>query len=482
MGKNTGFMEYKRGSVEKASVEERLKNYKEFEKPFPEKEATIQAARCMDCGIPFCHGDTGCPVDNLIPEFNDLVYHGKWEEAFENLQKTNNFPEFTGRLCPAPCESACTLGLIDKPVMIKTLEKTIIEKAYSAKIVKPQKPRNKTGKKIAVIGSGPAGLASAQQLARAGHKVVVYEKNDRIGGLLRYGIPDFKMEKSVIDRRLDQLKAEGVEFKTGINVGVDKSAKEILHEYDAMILAMGSEHPRDLPVPGRELQGVHFAMDYLVQQNKANAGDKIPQNIKIDAKGKDVIVIGGGDTGSDCVGTANRQGAKSIIQIEIFPEPPVARPLSTPWPLYPRILQISTSHEEGVVRKWSINTSGFKGKDGVLTSITGYEVKMEESGKFEKIPGSEFEWPADLVFLAMGFVHPVREGLLSELSDMGMKLGTFGTVEARFGTEMTSFQTSIPKIFACGDVRRGQSLIVWAISEGRKCARRVHNFLMAENQ
>lgn len=480
MGKITGFMEYKRGSVIKAPVDERLRNYNEFEKPFPESDAKIQAARCMDCGIPFCHGDTGCPVDNLIPEFNDLVYHGKWEEAFENLSKTNNFPEFTGRLCPAPCESACTLGLIDKPVMIKTMEKTIIENAFIAGVVKPQKPKKKTAKKIAIIGSGPAGMANAQQLARAGHTVVVYEKNDRIGGLLRYGIPDFKMEKSVIDRRIEQMTAEGVEFKTGVNVGIDLTAKQLLSEYDAVVLAMGSEDPRDLPVPGRELTGVYFAMEYLVQQNKVNAGDKIDPSNRIDARGKDVVVIGGGDTGSDCVGTANRQGAKSVTQIEIFPEPPKERPASTPWPLYPRILQISTSHEEGVIRKWSINTDGFKGHGGKLTSIYGHEVKMEPSGKFAKIAGTDFAWPADLVFLAMGFIHPRKEGLLAQLGEMGLKFGTFGTVDAKFGTDPDSFQTSMPKVFACGDVRRGQSLIVWAISEGRKCARRVHNFLMAE--
>lgn len=477
MGKPTGFLEFKKEYLQKIEPKERVKNYKEFEKPFPEAIAKDQGARCMDCGIPFCHGDTGCPVDNLIPEFNDFVYRGRWKEAWENLSKTNNFPEFTGRLCPAPCESACTLGIIEPPVSIKSIERTIIDRAWEEGWVIPQPPVSKSGKKVAVVGSGPAGLAAGQQLARAGHTVTIFEKNDRIGGLLRYGIPDFKMEKRHIDRRMKQMEAEGVTFKTNVNVGVDITAKQLLADFDSVVLACGSEVPRDLPVEGRNSKGVHFAMDFLSKNNKHVAGDDIEI---INAKDKHVIVIGGGDTGSDCVGTSNRHGAKSVTQIELFPEPPKERDVSTPWPLYPKMFRTSTSHEEGVNRKWAVSTMGFKSNEkGELTSIYGSEVK-EENGKFNPVPGTEFEWPADLVFLAMGFVNPVKEGLLADLQKEGLELDGRGNVKADFGTKPGSFATSVPKVYACGDVRRGQSLIVWAISEGRKCADQVHHFLMQE--
>lgn len=476
MGKPTGFVEYQREGLKYESKETRIQNYKEFEKPFDESVAKIQAARCMDCGIPFCHGDTGCPVDNLIPEFNDFVYKGKWKEAVENLHSTNNFPEFTGRLCPAPCEGACTVGLIDKPVSIKAIERTIIDRAFDEGWVVPLPSNVKSGKKVAVVGSGPAGLAAAQQLARAGHDVVVFEKADRIGGLLRYGIPDFKMEKHLIDRRVKQMEAEGVVFKINTHVGKDITAKQLLAEYDSVVLAMGAERPRDLNVPGRELKGVHYAMNFLTFNNQKVAGDNVDY---ISAKDKHVIVIGGGDTGSDCVGTSNRHGAKSVTQIELFPEPPKDRDSSTPWPLYPKMLRTSSSQEEGnVIRKWSINTLGFRSNDkGEVTAIRGNEVRFE-NGKMEPIPGTEFEWPADLVFLAMGFVSPVKEDLISQLQEAGLELDKAGNVKANFGTKDGSFATSVPKVFACGDVRRGQSLIVWAISEGRKCADQVNKHLL----
>jgi len=477
MGKTTGFLEYKKESLPKIDPKVRVQNYKEFENSFAESTAKEQGARCMDCGIPFCHGDTGCPVDNLIPEFNDFVYRGRWKEAWENLAKTNNFPEFTGRLCPAPCESACTLGLIEPPVSIKAIERTIIDRAWEEGWVKPEISTWKSGKKIAVVGSGPAGLACAQQLARAGHSVTVFEKNDRIGGLLRYGIPDFKMEKWHIDKRVEQMEAEGVVFKTGVHVGKDITAKELVDSFDSVVLAMGAESPRDLPVQGRELKGIHYAMDFLTKNNKKVAGDSIEI---IPATDKHVIVIGGGDTGSDCVGTSNRHGAKSVTQIEIFPEPPKDRDKSTPWPLYPKMLRTSTSHEEGVNRKWAVNTLGFKGNErGEVVAIYGNEVK-EEGGKIVAVPGTEFEWPADLVLLAMGFTNPVREGLLSQFQELGMEMDNRGNVKASFGTKNGSFSTTVPKVFACGDVRRGQSLIVWAISEGRKCAEQVNHFLLTE--
>jgi len=477
MGKVTGFMEYRRASLQVDPVEERVRHYKEFEHSFDDEAAKTQGARCMDCGVPFCHGDTGCPVDNLIPEFNDFVYRGKWKEALDNLHSTNNFPEFTGRLCPAPCESACVLGITDPPVAIKSIERTIIDRGFSEGWVEPKVPVKLSGKKVAVVGSGPSGLACAQQLARAGHAVTLFEKNDRPGGLLRYGIPDFKMEKWHIDRRVEQMKIEGVEFRTGVWVGRDITATELHQTYDAVVLALGCEQPRDLPVPGRELKGVHFAMEFLTRQNRVNAGDKIPDLIS--AAGKNVIVIGGGDTGSDCVGTSNRHRAKSVTQIEIFDEPPKTRDPSTPWPLYPKMLKTSTSHEEGAIRKWAVNTLGFKGNaKGEVTSIYGHQVKME-GGKIVPVPGSEYEWPADLVLLAMGFTNPVHEGLIEELKASGLDMDARGNIKASFGVHDGAFATTVPGVFACGDVRRGQSLIVWAISEGRKCAQQVHKYLQA---
>ncbi|NCN10154.1 MAG: glutamate synthase subunit beta [Leptospira sp.] len=478
MGKPTGFIEFDKKYLERIAPETRVQNYKEFESSFSEPIAKEQGARCMDCGIPFCHGDTGCPVDNLIPEFNDYVYKGKFKEAIENLHSTNNFPEFTGRLCPAPCESACTLGIIGPPVSIKAIERTIIDRAWDEGWVKPLPAETKTGKKVAIIGSGPAGLANAQQLARAGHSVTVFEKNEKIGGLLRYGIPDFKMEKHHIDRRQKQMEAEGVVFKTNIHVGKDITANDLMKDYDAIVLAMGSEHPRDLPVEGRDLKGVHYAMDFLTRNNRLVDGKEISD--KIMATGKNIIVIGGGDTGSDCVGTSNRQGAKSIKQLEIFPEPPKERDASTPWPLYPKIYRTSSSHEEGVDRKWAVNTVAFIGNDkGEVKSLKGSEVEFKD-GKMVPVAGTEFEWPADLVLLAMGFVHPIKDGIISQFQEMGMLIDNRGNVAASFGTKEGSFATSLNKVFACGDVRRGQSLIVWAISEGRKCAEQVHRFLLAE--
>ncbi|MBE7439379.1 MAG: glutamate synthase subunit beta [Spirochaetales bacterium] len=474
MGKPTGFKEFSRKVPEKDPVEERKGHYREFERPLDPQTAVEQGARCMDCGIPFCHGPQGCPVDNLIPEFNELVHKEQWRDALDNLQSTNNFPEFTGRLCPAPCESACTLGITDPPVSIKAIERTIIDRAFQEGWVEPRPPRVLSGKSVAVVGSGPAGLACAQQLARAGHTVTIYEKNDRPGGLLRYGIPDFKMEKWHIDRRVEQMKMEGVKFRLNAHVGRDIAIKTLQAEHQAIVLAGGAEEPRDLPVPGRELAGIHFAMDFLTGQNRKNAGDDVPDLIS--AAGKHVIVIGGGDTGSDCVGTSNRQGALSITQIELFPEPPRERPSDTPWPTYPRILRTSTSHEEGVVRKWAVQTRGFRGAGGRVTHIYGNEVRFE-NGQFVDIPGTEFEWPADLVLLAMGFVHPVQHGMLAELLEMGLELDARKNVKADFGLHQGAFATSIPGIYACGDMRRGQSLIVWAISEGRKCAGQVHRFL-----
>ncbi len=389
MGKPTGFMEYQRADLKKESVNERVKKFKEFDRRFSSEEAKIQGARCMDCGIPFCHGDTGCPVQNYIPEWNDLVYRGQMKEALDNLHSTNNFPEFTSRLCPAPCETACTLGINEQPVSIKAIERTIIDKGFEEGWVKPRMPHVMSGKSVAIVGSGPAGLAAAQQLVRAGHNVTVYEKNNKAGGLLRYGIPDFKLEKQVIDRRIQQMAIEGVEFRTGVNVGVDISPKQLLEKFDALVLAGGSEKPRDISIPGRESKGIHFAMEFLTQQNRANAGEEIKE--RISAEGKNVVVIGGGDTGSDCVGTSNRQGAKSVTQIEILPQPPSERDQSTPWPYWPMMIRTSSSHEEGVERKWSINTKSFKSNDnGEVIALVCNEVKFE-NGKFIEIPGSEFE-------------------------------------------------------------------------------------------
>lgn len=475
MGKPTGFMEYKKGYLKKEDPEKRVTHFHEFDSPFSKEEAKIQGARCMDCGIPFCHGETGCPVQNYIPEWNDLIYKGHWKEALDNLHSTNNFPEFTGRLCPAPCESACTLGINEQPISIKSIERTIIERGFKEDWIKPRMPHVLSGKSVAIVGSGPSGLAAAQQLVRAGHGVTVYEKNDRIGGLLRYGIPDFKLEKNFIDRRIRQMAIEGVEFKTSVNVGKDISAKELIDRYDAVILAGGSEKPRDIQIPGRELKGIYFAMEYLAMQNKVNAGDNVENQIS--AKDKNVIVIGGGDTGSDCVGTANRQGAKSVTQLEVLPKPPDERPGNTPWPYWPMILRTSTSHEEGANRKWSVNTSSFKGNDkGEVTTLHCNEVKFE-NGKFIDVPNTEFEIQADLVLIAAGFVHPVKNGLIDELVNLGMELDIRGNVKADFGDNENAHATTLNKVFACGDMRRGQSLVVWAIAEGRKCAAAVHKVL-----
>ncbi|MFN3604837.1 MAG: glutamate synthase subunit beta [Leptonema sp. (in: bacteria)] len=477
MGKITGFLEYKRQDIPRESVEKRVQNFKEFEKSYDDTTARIQGARCMDCGIPFCQGDTGCPVDNLIPEWNDLVYHNHWKEALNRLHQTNNFPEFTGMLCPAPCEYACTLGLIDSPVAIKNIERTIIDRGFEEGWVEPLPPLFLTKKKVAIIGSGPAGLAAAQQLARKGHTVTVFEREDKLGGLLRYGIPDFKMEKWRIDRRLEQLKLEGVKFKTNVNVGVDITLKDLLKDFDAIILAMGAEEPRKLNVPGVDLKGIYYAMDYLVQANRMVAGETISN--PIDAKNKNVIVIGGGDTASDCIGTANRQGAKSVIQLDYNPLPPLSRSLDEPWPLYPRILRTSTSQEEGVIRKWATQTKGFKGdKNNHVVAVYGNEVIKKSRKEIIDIPNTEFELPADLVLIAIGFSGPKNSPLLDELKELGVEFDENGNIKASFGIGGDHFRTSVPNIFACGDVRRGQSLIVWAISEGRKCADVVDQYLL----
>jgi len=475
MGKPTGFLEFKRKTLHKKSVEERKNNFNEFEFRFSSEEVKTQTARCMDCGIPFCHGDTGCPLGNYIPEWNDLVYKGHMKEALINLHSTNNFPEFTGRLCPAPCETACTLGINAEPVSIKSIERTIIDKAFEEDWVHPRIPVVATNKKIAIVGSGPAGLSAAQQLCRAGHQVTVYEKNNRVGGLLRYGIPDFKLEKKLIDRRIMQMQIEGVTFKTNVHVGKDIHAKELIENYDAVILAGGSEKPRDIKIPGRELKGIYFALEYLTDSNRVVAGE-YHQN-KISAKNKNVVVIGGGDTGSDCVGTANRQGAKSITQIELLPKPPLQRTENSPWPYWPTILRTSTSHEEGAERMWSVNTTSFKGNEnGEVVALNCVQVKFE-NGKLINVPGTEFELKADLVLIAAGFLSPEPNGMIEQFKELGLELDERGNVKAKFGDEENSFQTSIPNVFSCGDMRRGQSLVVWGIAEGRKCANAVHGFL-----
>lgn len=477
MGKITGFMDYRRSEISKQPVEERIKHFKEFEKTFDENTARVQGARCMDCGIPFCHGETGCPVDNLIPEWNDLVYRGLWQEALQNLHSTNNFPEFTGMLCPAPCESACVLGLTDPPVAIKSIERFIIDRGFEEGWVEPLPPKALSDRSVAIIGSGPAGLAAAQQLRRAGHDVTIFEREDRIGGLMRYGIPDFKFEKWRIDRRLDQLKKEGVQFRTGVNVGVDISLDELRTQFDAVILAMGAEEPRRIPIPGADLKGVHFAMDYLTQANRFVAGEKVADQIT--ATDKHVIVIGGGDTGSDCIGTANRQGAKSVTQLDYNPEPPKERTDDDPWPLYPRILRTSTSQEEGVERKWSLHTKSFRGESGRVVAVTGNQVVKKSRTEIIDIPGTEFEIPADLVLIAIGFTGPKASPLIDQLKQAGVAFDSRQNVKASFGVGGDHFATTAPGIFAAGDVRRGQSIIVWAISEGRKCAQVVDRYLTA---
>ena len=481
MGKITGFMEFERVEEGYKPVPERLKNYKEFVIGLDDAHAKVQSARCMDCGTPFCN--SGCPVNNIIPDFNELVFQGDWKNAIDVLHSTNNFPEFTGRICPAPCEAACTLNVNDDAVGIKSIEHAIIDRAWSEGWVTPQPPKFKTGKKVAVVGSGPAGMAAAQQLARVGHDVTLFEKNDRIGGLLRYGIPDFKMEKTHIDRRVEQLQAEGVTIRTGVLVGempkgskVTNWAKETISaaqlqsDFDAVLLAGGSEQSRDLPVPGRELEGIHFAMEFLPQQNKVNAGDKVKGQLRAD--GKHVIVIGGGDTGSDCVGTSNRHGAASVTQFEVMPQPPLEENRPLTWPYWPMKLRTSSSHEEGCVREFAVSTKAFTGENGKVTGLTTVHVEFKE-GRLVEIPGTEKHHQADLVLLAMGFVNPVATVLDAFGVDKDARANAKASTDERGG-----YATNVPKVFAAGDMRRGQSLVVWAIREGRQAARAVDTFLM----
>ena len=473
MGNPTAFLEIDKKERNYEDPKDRLKHFKEFIVPLTNDEVSKQGSRCMDCGIPYCH--QGCPVNNLIPDWNDLVYKHEWKKALDTLHSTNNFPEFTGRICPAPCEAACTLNLTDNPVSIKTIECSIVDYGWEKGWIKPKLPKKHTDKKVAIIGSGPAGLACAQQLARLGHGVVVYEKNERIGGLLRIGIPDFKMEKTLIDRRMAQMQSEGVQFKTNSEIGNNISTNEIIDNFDAVSVCIGSEVPRDLEVKGRNLKGIHFAMDFLSQQNDMVSGKTISKDILISAKGKKVLVIGGGDTGSDCVGTSNRQGATSVHQLELLPQPPVNENKQLTWPNWPMKLRTSSSHQEGCQRQWSILTKAFEGNEnGEVTKLICVEVewKKSEDGsmKMIEVEDSEFTIEADLVLLAMGFVHPIHQGLVNNLS---LKLDQRGNVEA----DEISFKTSSDKVFVAGDCRRGQSLVVWAISEGRKCAERIDNFL-----
>jgi glutamate synthase (NADPH/NADH) small chain len=476
MGKPTGFIEYQRLSEAALPPAERLKNYQEFVLHLTDAEAKTQGARCMDCGIPFCQ--SGCPVNNIIPDFNDLVYQQNWQQALDTLHSTNNFPEFTGRVCPAPCEAACTLNINNDAVGIKSIEHAIIDKGWEMGWVTPQPPLRKTGRRVAVVGSGPAGLAAAQQLARAGHDVIVFEKSDRVGGLLRYGIPDFKMEKSHIDRRVAQMQAEGVQFRTSQNIGVDTPVKALMEDFDAVVLSGGAELPRDLPVPGRDLAGIHFAMEFLPQQNKVVAGDKVSGQLM--ATGKHVVVIGGGDTGSDCVGTSNRHGAKSITQFELLPQPPETENKPLVWPYWPVKLRTSSSHEEGCQRDWSVATKEFVGKNGKVEKLRAVRVEWKD-GRMQEMPGSEFEMKADLVLLAMGFLGPVQAGLVEQFTSLGVEKDARSNVKA--GTEGDgAYQTGNPKVFAAGDMRRGQSLVVWAIREGRQCARAVDEYLMGSSE
>jgi glutamate synthase (NADPH/NADH) small chain len=467
MGKPTGFLEFARELPPRRAPAERVNDWFEIYLDFPEEKIRAQGARCMDCGVPFCH--TGCPLTNIIPDWNDLVYRGQWREAIRVLHSTNNFPEFTGRICPAPCEAACVLGINEPAVTIKQIEKTIVDRAFAEGWIAAEPPQDLTGKRVAIVGSGPAGLAAAQQLRRAGHSVTVFEKNDRIGGLMRYGIPNFKMEKHLIDRRLGQMRAEGVKFKTNAHVGDNISVDDLRREFHALLLAGGAEHPRDLKVPGRELNGIHFAMDYLPQQNRRNEGDEVPAEGAILATGKHVVIVGGGDTGADCLGTCHRQGALSVTQFELLAKPPGDRAPSTPWPLWPMQLRIEGAHEEGGRRDWSVSTTRFTGdEDGNVKRL--HAVRVDE--KLKVIPGTEFTLEAGLVLLAMGFLGPVRNGMIEQL---GVKLDQRGNVATG-----DNCMSSVAGVFAAGDMRRGQSLVVWAIAEGRKAAQAVHTYLMGD--
>src|SRR5437870_2985622 len=464
-----GFMKYVREGPKRRPVELRVLDWKEFYEPISDEKLQTQGARCMDCGVPFCQSTNGCPVVNLIPEWNDLVHRGRWGSALKALHTTNNFPEFTGRLCPAPCESACVLGINSDPVSIRVIEWNIIDRGFSEGLVEPILPTAKTGKTVAIVGSGPAGMAAAQQLARAGHSVTLFEKSDRIGGLLRYGIPDFKMEKWVIDRRLEQMKAEGVEFKTSVFIGKDLTTEQLRQQFDAVGLTMGAEQARELPIPGRELKGIHLAMDYLTQQNKRIAGIPVTDE-PITAKGKRVVIIGGGDTGSDCLGTTHRHDCSEVHQFELLPEPPPTRADSTPWPLWPMQLRSSHAHEEGCDRQWSVSTTQFSGRNSHVTKLHAHRVTFE-NGRFIPMPSTEFEMEVDLVLLAMGFTGPVKNGLLDSL---GVKYDARGNVAVD-----ENYMTSMEGVFAGGDVKRGASLIVWAIAEGRKMAAGVDKYLRA---
>ena len=464
MGKVTGFLEHTREVPARRPVPERINDWFEVYQDFPEEKVRAQGSRCMDCGVPFCH--TGCPLSNIIPDWNDLVYRDRWKEAVRVLHSTNNFPEFTGRICPAPCEAACVLGINEPPVAIKVIEKTIIEHAFREGWIKPEPPKERTGKRVAVIGSGPAGLAAAQQLARAGHWVTVFEKSNRVGGLLRYGIPDFKMEKHLIDRRLTQMEAEGVEFQTNVYAGQSIGAEDLRRDFDAMLLAAGAEQPREIGVPGRELKGIHFAMEFLPQQNKRCAGDEVPEQIL--ATGKRVVIIGGGDTGADCLGTSHRQKAASVHQFEILPMPPDDRSPQTPWPLWPLQLRVESSHEEGGLREWSLATTKFSGDEhGNVQKL--HAVRVGPPPRFEPIGGSEFTLDADLVLLAMGFTGPVKSGIVEQL---GVDLDQRGNIATD-----ASYMSSVHGVFAAGDARRGQSLVVWAIAEGRNAAAGIDQYL-----
>src|SRR5476649_390851 len=469
MGKITGFLEHTRELPQRRPPDERIRDWFEIYQPFPEASIVTQAGRCMDCGVPFCH--TGCPLTNIIPDWNDLVYRGRWREAIRQLHTTNNFPEFTGRICPAPCEASCVLGISEPAVTIKQIEKTIVDRGFEEGFIKPEPAASRTGKRVAVIGSGPAGLAAAQQLARAGHDVTVFEKNDRIGGLLRYGIPNFKMEKHLIDRRMEQMRAEGVNFEINAHVGGNVAVQDLRHRFHALLLSGGAEQPRNLNVPGRELKGIHFAMDFLPQQNKRCEGDTVPDAGAILATGKRVVIIGGGDTGADCLGTCHRQGARAVAQFELLPKPPDTRSPATPWPLWPMQLRVESSHEEGGTRDWSVNTVKFTG-DGHGNVKQLHAIRISPPPAFHAQPGTEFTLDADLVLLAMGFTGPVKAGLIEQL---GVDLDQRGNVATG-----ADYMSSVPGVFAAGDMRRGQSLVVWAIAEGRKAARGIDLFLMGE--